>query len=280
MSERELHESVADAIAAGDVVDWHDVQDAAATSRDADLIHQLRIIAAIGATRRVHAPRGPTRWSRTLEAVVAVVLTMALAQLTLAILGTPAAFARVAWPYIVNALIFGVGGVVLLAGGGRDRRLPLLGGLFLTISTAFGASLLPPPGVGLGGALTSVLHPLQPEAFLPLMLWRFVREFPVDTRRPRARRLASGFVDVSFGVGAVLFVRDQRHRRVWRFDDAGVVDLRSSSCSAATIRNGSIGRCSLPSRPPPCRFSFGRPGSRRTRPAAAWCSSSGRSGLA
>ena len=78
MSERELHESVADAIAAGDVVDWHDVQDAAATSRDADLIHQLRIIAAIGATRRVHAPRGPTRWSRTVEAVVAVVLTMAL----------------------------------------------------------------------------------------------------------------------------------------------------------------------------------------------------------
>ena len=126
--------------------------------------------------------------------------------MTLAILGTPAALARVAWPYIVNALIFGVGGVVLLAGGGRDRRLPLLGGLFLTISTAFGASLLPPPGVGLGGALTSVFHPLQTEAFLPLMLWRFVREFPVDTRPPRARRLASGFVDVSFGLGAVLFV--------------------------------------------------------------------------
>ena len=206
MSERELHESVADAIAAGDVVDWHDVQDAAATSRDADLIHQLRIIAAIGATRRVRAPRGPTRWSRTLEAVVAVVLTMALAQLTLAILGTPAALARVAWPYIVNALIFGVGGVVLLAGGGRDRRLPLLGGLFLTISSAFGATMMPAPGVGIGGPLTAVLHLLQPEAFLPLMLWRFVRAFPAETQRSGARRVANGFRDVSFGVGAVLFV--------------------------------------------------------------------------
>ena len=145
MSERELHESVADAIAAGEAVDWRHVEQAAAKTRDADLIHQLKIISAIGATRRVHAPCGPTRWSRTLEIGVAVVLTMALAQLTLAILGTPAALARVAWSHIVNALIFGVGGVVLLAGGGRDRRLSLLGGLFLTISSAFGATLMPAP---------------------------------------------------------------------------------------------------------------------------------------
>ena len=37
------------------------------------------------------------------------------------------------------------------------------------------------------------------------MLWRFVREFPVDTQRLGARRVASVFVGVSFGVGAVLF---------------------------------------------------------------------------
>ena len=216
MSERELCESVADAVAAGAAVDWRHVEQAAAKTREADLIHQLKIISAIGATRRVHAPRGPTRWSRTLEIGVAVVLTMALAQLTLAILGTPAALARVAWSHIVNALIFGVGGVVLLAGGGRDRRLPLLGGLFLTISSAFGATLMPAPGVGLGGPLTAVLHLLQPEAFLPLMLWRFVRTFPADTQRPRARRVASGFIGVSFGVGAVLFVTNA----IGRFGDS------------------------------------------------------------
>ena len=205
MSERELHESVADAVAAGEAVDWRHVEQAAKT-RDADLIRQLKIISAIGATRRVQAPRGPTRWSRTLEIGVAVVLTMALAQLALAILGTPAALARISWPHIVNVLIFGVGGVVLLTGGGRDRRLPLLGGLFVTISSAFVVSSMPSPGAGLGGTLTAVLRPLQSEAFLPLMLWRFVRAFPVDTERPRARRVASGFVDLSFGVGAVLFV--------------------------------------------------------------------------
>ena len=205
MSERELHESVADAVAAGEAVDWHHVEHAAAKTRDADLIHQLKIISAIGATRRVHAPRGPTRWSRTLETGVAVVLTIAVAQLVLAVVGAPAALCPAAWPYIVNALIFGVGGVVLLAGAGRDRRLPLLGGVFVTIGSAFVTSLVSSPEACLAGPLTAVLHLLQPEAFLPLMLWRFVRAFPADTQRPREGRVSSVFVNVSFGVGAVLF---------------------------------------------------------------------------
>ena len=205
MSERQLLDSVADAVAAGKAVDWHDVERVGAKTRDADLILQLKIIAGIGATRRADTPRGPTWWSRTVETSVAVVLTIAVAQLALAILGTPAALARVGWPHIVNVLIFGGGGLVLLAGGGRDRRLPLLGGLFLSIGSAFAAALMPPPGAALGGTLAALLRPLLPEAFLALMLWRFVRAFPVDIQRPRARRVASVFVDVSFGVGAVLF---------------------------------------------------------------------------
>ena len=216
MSERELHESVADAVAAGEAVDWRHVEHAAAKTRDADLIRQLRIIAAIGATRRVHAPRGPTRWSRTLEIGVAVVLTIAVAQLVLGIVGAPAALARVGWPYIVNGFIFGAGGVVLLAGGGRDRRLPLLGGLFLTISSAFVIWLMPPAGAVLGGALTDVLGALQSDAFLALMLWRFVREFPADTQRPGPRRVADIFVSASFAVGAVLFVTNA----IGRFGDS------------------------------------------------------------
>ena len=204
MSGRQLLDSVADAVAAGEAVDWHDVERVGAKSRDADLIRQLKIIAGIGATRRTRAPRGPTWWGRTVETGVAVVLTIAVAQLALAIVGAPAALAQVGWPHIVNILIFGVGGLVLLAGGGRDRRLPLLGGLFLTISSAFVFWLMPPRGAGLG-ALTAALRPLQPEAFLALMLWRFVREFPVDTQRPGAGRVVGVFVGVSFGVGAVLF---------------------------------------------------------------------------
>ena len=208
MSQRALLESVADAVAAGEAVDWRDVEQAATDTRDADLISQLKIVSALGATRRTPASRGLTlsaTWSRVLEAGVAVVLTIAVAQLALAILGAPAAPVRVVWLHIINVLIFGGGGVVLLAGGGRDRRLPLLGALFLTITSAFAILLMPAPGVGVGGAVAAVLRPLLPETFLPLMLWRFVREFPVDTQRPRARRIASVFVDVSFGVGAVLF---------------------------------------------------------------------------
>ena len=203
---RRLDEAVADAIAAGDSVDWRRVDRAAAKSGDVDLMSQLKIVSAIRASRHVDTPRPASLWTRTVEAAVAVVLTIAVAQLLLAIVGTPAALARVPWPYIANVLSFGVGGVVLLAGGGRDRRLPLLGGLFLTIGSAFAFSVMPLPDVAFGGTLTALLRPLQPEAFLPLMSWRFVREFPVDRQRPRVRRIADAFVGVSFGVGAVLFV--------------------------------------------------------------------------
>ena len=209
MSQRALLESVADAVAAGEAVDWGDVEQAAADTGDADLISQLRIISGIGATRNAHASPGSTlsaAWSRVVGTGVAGVLAIAIAQLALAILGARAAPAHVTvWPYIVNGLIFGVGGVVLLAGGGRDRRLPLLGALFLTIGSAFAVALVPSSGSGLGGTLAAVLRSLLPDAFLALMLWRFVREFPVDTQRETARRIASIFVNIAFGIGAVLF---------------------------------------------------------------------------
>ena len=201
-----LGDAVADAIAAGDNVDWRKVDRAAAKTGDVDLISQLKIVSAIRASHRADAPRPTSRWTRTVEAAVAVVFTTAVAQLLLAIVGTPAALARVPWPYIANVLSFGLGGAVLLAGGGRDRRLPLLGGLLLTIGSAFAVSLMPQPGVAFGGTLTALLRPLQPEAFVPLMLWRFVREFPVDSRWPRVRRIADVCVGVSFVVGTVLFV--------------------------------------------------------------------------
>lgn len=203
---RRLDDAVADAIAAGDNVDWPKVDRAAANTGDVDLIAQFKIVSAIRASHRVDTPRPTSRWTRTVEVVVAVVLTIAVAQLLLAIVGTPAALPRVPWPYIVNVFSFGVGGLVLLAGGGRDRRLPLLGGLFLTIGSAFAVSLMPQAGVAFGGTLTALLRPLQPEAFVSLMLWRFVREFPVDSHRPRVRRIADAFVGVSFVVGTVLFV--------------------------------------------------------------------------
>ena len=155
---RRLDDAVADAIAAGDNVDWRKVDRAAAKTGDVDLMSQLKIVSAIRASRLVDTPRPTSRWTRTVEAAVAVVLTIAVAQLLLAIVGTPAALARVPWPYIVNVLSFGVGGLVLLAGGGRDRRLPLLGGLFLTIGSAVAVSLTPQPGVSFGGTLTARLH--------------------------------------------------------------------------------------------------------------------------
>ena len=205
MSGRQHLDSIADAVAAGEAVDWHDVERVGTKTRDADLIRQLKIVSAIGSTRRTQTPSGSSWWDRTVETGVAVVLAIAIAKLALAVLGAPTALSPAAWPYFVNVLIFGGGGVVLLAGGGRDGRLPLLGGLFLTIGSAFATSLMSIPGAGLGGTLAAVLRPLQPEAFSTLMLWRFVSAFPVDIQRPRAARFSSAFVNFSFVVGGVLF---------------------------------------------------------------------------
>lgn len=206
MSDRRLLESVADAVAAGEAVDWSHVERAAAKGRDADLLQQLRVVSAIGATRSGFPPQPSFNWwIRTTEAGVATVLCIAAVQFALGMLGAPAAVTNATWPHILSAFVFGVGGVLLLAGGGRDRRLRLLGGWFLTISSAFALAWMPPPEAGLAGALAAAVRPLLPDAFLALMIWRFVREFPTPTERPTARRVADIFVEISFGVGVALF---------------------------------------------------------------------------
>ena len=205
MSDRRLLESVADAVAAGEAVDWPDIERATTKTRDADLLHQLKVVSAIGAKRHSFEPTDRTWWTRTTEVGVAAVLCVAAVQFALGLVGTPAALAHVTWPHILNAFAFGAGGVLLLAGGGRDRRLRLLGGWFLTISSAFALALMPPLGAGVAGALAAAVRPLLPDAFLALMMWRFVREFPTATERPPARRVADVFANVSFGVGVALF---------------------------------------------------------------------------
>ena len=64
MSGRQHVDSIADAVAAGEAVDWHDVERVGGKPRDADLIRQLKIVSAIGVTRRTQAPSGPTWWDR------------------------------------------------------------------------------------------------------------------------------------------------------------------------------------------------------------------------
>ena len=120
MSGRQHVDSIADAVAAGEAVDWHDVERGTTKTRDADLIRQLKIVSAIGAARSTQTPRGPNWWDRAVETGVAVVLTIAVAQLALAMCGRSLPhFARVGWPYTAStASSLAWEGVVLLAGGG------------------------------------------------------------------------------------------------------------------------------------------------------------------
>ena len=47
MSGRQQLDSIADAVAAGEAVDWHDVERGTTKTRDADLIRQLKIVSVI-----------------------------------------------------------------------------------------------------------------------------------------------------------------------------------------------------------------------------------------
>ena len=119
MSDRRLLESVADAVAAGEAVDWSNVERSVAKGRDADLLQQLRVVSAIGAHRHTLARPGPPWWRRITEAGVVAVLCVAAVQVALGLVGATAPLADVTWPHILNAVAFGAGGVLLLAGGGR-----------------------------------------------------------------------------------------------------------------------------------------------------------------
>ena len=96
---------------------------------------------------------------------------------------------------------------VLLVGGRRDRRAVFLGGFYILIACAFGqrfsgqfASLLPP-----GLARWSLWHGVYLESFLPVFLWAFVREFPKTLRFHVLDRRSELLGRVSLWAGLVLF---------------------------------------------------------------------------
>ena len=97
--------------------------------------------------------------------------------------------------------LFGVSGILLIAGSTRDRRVQALGLLFLVIASAFTTPLL----VLLRGSpfstLAALLEPLYAEAFLALALWQFVWLFPSEPKPHWARTIGKTFLVVASAVG-------------------------------------------------------------------------------
>lgn len=109
----------------------------------------------------------------------------------------------------VIAFVMAVVGFALILPIVRDPRAVYLGGFFLTAAAAFldgpleiAIRTLPPQFV----LLVHGLFWLQPVAFLPFLLWSFLREFP---RRPRVARtfyLLDRIASLFLAVGTVLLL--------------------------------------------------------------------------
>lgn len=189
-------DALAAALADGATIDWRAAEGAADDAANANLIHQLRVIAAMrgrqGAALAVRRP-----WLR--QAVVAAYVagvTLAAIKVIVAFAGLPAALGRAPSPaglFALNLGSFGVGGLLLVFGGSRDRRLQLLGGLYLTIAAAFVDPFF--AGItGPAGIIVAALAVLRPESMFALGVWLFAWSFPSEPLTRPARRVAGAFI--------------------------------------------------------------------------------------
>ena len=159
---------------------------------DADLIRQLKIVSAIGAARRTQAPLGrlggAVRWRRVSPSC-SPSLSRSLRWRSWALLprspGSRGLHIRQRPDLRLG------GGLVLLAGGGRDRRLLVVGRIVPLDLLRFRA-LVDTAAWSRPRRLTlaALLRPLLPEAFLSLDAVAFCPRVSLSTpRRPGERRV-------------------------------------------------------------------------------------------
>ena len=187
---------LAAALADGAAIDWRAAEGAAEGAEDANFVHQLRVIAAMRRGRaNVPAVRRPWLRLGVMAAYIAGV-TLAAIKVIVAFAGLPAALAHAPSPaglFALNLLIFGVGGLLLVFGGGRDRRLQLLGGLFITIAAAFVDPFFARI-TGPAGMVVAALAALRPESLFALGVWLFAWSFPAEPLSRPVRQWAGAFI--------------------------------------------------------------------------------------
>jgi eukaryotic-like serine/threonine-protein kinase len=137
--------------------------------------------------------------------------------------------------HLVTLTVFGSAAVWLILGGRADRRALYLGAVFALIAAAFCERLVlgglagsPPAAVA--AALTFAAG-LQVEAFLPVCLWLFAREFPRSASFSRATVAATVVSWVSLVVGSVIFAGNLLGRLVPTTREAagGILQLLEKS---------------------------------------------------
>jgi hypothetical protein len=220
--DRRYPDALAAALADGAAVDWDAAQSAAASAH-ADVVRQLRVIASLRAGHDV--PR--TAAQPWLRQAVTVAFSAGIAVTALKVIvalgGVPAAFARLPgspalMPFAFNLIIFGIGGLLLIVGGTRDRRLQLLGALYVTIASAF-VEPFSAPGDGAAGALLGLLNLWKTDAFFLPAVWLFAWAFPREPLEARGRTALGAIAVATTGAAWLLVVANiGLYQNLWDVD--------------------------------------------------------------
>jgi hypothetical protein len=209
VSDEELSESLAAAVADHATIDWRASSDRL-QGADPELVHSLKVISTIGQVRRAGLVADRSRGAWALLVLSSAIATVTAVKLTVAAIGV-----IVGWSFIIsgalppastlNVLLFGVSGILLVAGSTRDRRVQALGLLFLVIASAFSGPLL----VVLRGSpfagIAAFSERMYADAFLAFVLWLFVWLFPSEPKPRWARTIGRSFLVAAGVLGLVLF---------------------------------------------------------------------------
>jgi hypothetical protein len=110
---------------------------------------------------------------------------------------------------VLNVVAFGGAAALLVFAGRQDLRAVHLGAFFLLVATSFAHPgirwLVPALSPAFAGAI-EVVRAVQVDAFLPYVLWLFVRDFPRVPHSVRLKRMLRLGLSVSWIAGIVLFV--------------------------------------------------------------------------
>ena len=200
-------DEVAGAIADHHAVEWDQAERSTLQSSDRALIEQFKIISAIAAASASGRARDDVGAQATIlyTAVVALgavkIAIGALASLAL----RDALDAPIAWPAVINIVLFGGSATLLFVGGWRDKRAIHLGSTFIFIAAAFADPLTRAASDGAIGFTGALVRAAPPEAFFAWGLWRFAEAFPSQPRRRADRLIAAISVRLATIVGITLF---------------------------------------------------------------------------
>jgi hypothetical protein len=236
VSSRRL-EALAGAIADGEAVDWNYVERAlpSGSARHLRAIWQIGTESG-GARDSADTDTDSRLWTPTRVPLwLQMLATLALSQIAVALFAwatrPPDTQAVPALPLILNLCAFTASGVVLILGGRRDRRAVYLGALFLAIAGALSPRFLRwfsdfPPSL-------AWWRRAYVDAFAPLLMWLFVRDFPRLGRFTPYDRIARYGIVVSAIAGITFFVANIMGAAELR--DAGPALARLSRNAAGTL---------------------------------------------